>query len=123
MRDRYSEFEKKGANVVAIGLGLPMMAQDFKEQFRVPFPVLVDTKKNTYRLMTAAKAGLMQLIGPKQLIAGLKMRRQGFSLPKQDPNQLGAALVVGKGGKLLFKHLARDAADHPPVDALLGALP
>lgn len=123
MRDRYSEFESKGAKVVAIGLGLPMMAQDFKEQFRVPFQVLVDKPKTTYGLMAAARVGWMKVIGPKQLLKGLKLWRRGVGVPKQDPNQLGAALVVGKGGDVLYKFAAQDATDHPPVDDLLKALP
>jgi hypothetical protein len=49
--------------------------------------------------------------------------KRGQALPKQDPTQLGGAIVVDRKGDIVFIHRARDAQDNAPVDELLAALP
>lgn len=130
MRDRYPELVAKGANVAVIATGFPAMAKDFQEEYRIPFPVLVDTPRKTY-----AALGLGRLSGRRvtwltlrEAIVGrglAALRRFGVGPPKkgQDVFQLGGALVVAPGGKVMLVQRAADFMDNVPVDALLGALP
>ena len=127
MRDRYEEFEAKGANVAAIGMGLTAMAADFKEKQGIPFTLLVDRRRETHRVFELPRGKLLELVGPRQVVRGIKSaltgNMQGRPAPKQDVLQLGGSLVVAKGGEILHLHRAASADDNAPVDHLLDALP
>jgi len=125
VRDRYSEFQSKGANVAIVGMGLPAMAADFRDEYHVPFPVLVDAKRQSYKALELKRGSLGQLLG-KGFLGRLwaAARKYGVGKPKagQDVAQLGGAVVVKPGGTLAFVHRAQDSSDNVPVDALLKAL-
>ena len=124
MRDSYGEFTSRGVQVAAVGMGTPAMATDFKREDEVPFPVLIDHTKETYRLVGLKRATLADAVKPKVLLRGaLALIKRGQALPQQDPAQLGGAIVVDRNGNIIFVHRARDAQDNAPVDALLEALP
>jgi peroxiredoxin len=122
---RYEEFRSKGAGVAAIGMGIPEMAADFREKQDVPFPLLVDRTKQTYRALEMKKGNLWDVMGPpnwvryaKAIVAG-----HGVDKPKQDPLQLGGVLVVDTGGKVVYEFRSSAAADNPPIEDVLAALP
>lgn len=127
MRGRYEEFEAKGANVAAIGMGLTAMAADFRDKQDIPFPLLVDRGRETHRALELKRGNLLDVAGPKQVVRGIKSlltgNAQGRPAPKQDVLQLGGALVVAPGGEVLYRHQATGAEDNAPVDDLLNALP
>jgi hypothetical protein len=127
LRDRYEEFEAKGAGVAAIGMGLTAMAADFREKHDIPFPLLVDRHRETHKALELKRGNLLEIVGPKQVARGLKAFVTGTSAgrpaPKQDVLQLGGALVVAPSGDVLYRHLATGAEDNAPVDDLLAALP
>lgn len=126
LRERYEEFQARGADVAAIGMGTPEMAADFRDKKSVPFPLLVDTTKQTYKALELGRASTMDLLGPRVwgrgLKAYLKGEHQGLTI-KQDPTQLGGAAVLARGGETVLLHRARDAADNLPVEELLRAIP
>lgn len=100
------------------------MAADFKREFAVPFPVLIDHTKETYRLLGLKRATLVDAVKPKVLVrSAVSFVKRGQAVPKQDPAQLGGAIVVNQDGDIIFIHRAKDAQDNAPVDALLEALP
>ena len=127
MRDRYPEFQAKGAEVAAIGMGLTAMAADFKEKQGIPFPLLIDRRRETHRLLELQRAKLLEIVGPKQVVNGIKSMLtgsgQGRPAPKQDVLQLGGAVVVDTSGEILYTHRAKSADDNAPADDLLAALP
>ncbi len=125
MRDRYDEFERRGAGVAAVGMGWPELAAGFKEQFDIPFPVLVDRTRESYRALGIRRGSLMDVIGPKVWLPWAKsmLSGTGQTLTKVDQLQLGGAIVVAPGGKVLLQHAASDSADNVPVDEILRALP
>lgn len=127
MRGRYEEFEAKGAEVAAIGMGLTAMAADFKEKQDIPFRLLVDRRRETHQAFELERGKLLAVVGPRQVVRGIKSfltgNVQGRPAPKQDVLQLGGALVVAPGGDVLYEHRARSADDSAPADDLLAALP
>lgn len=127
MRDRYEEFEAKGANVAAIGMGLTAMAADFKAKQDIPFPLLIDRRRETHRALELKRGNLLEIVGPKQVARGIKGlltgSTQGRPAPKQDVLQLGGSLVIAPGGKVLYMHRAAGSDDNAPIDDLVGALP
>ncbi len=123
MRDHYEAFKAKGAEVVSIGMGLPAMAADFREQQRIPFPVLVDRTKESYRALGLRKGSLNDYIGPKlwKRLPGL-LFKYGGGRPKQDVTQMGGALVIGAGGKVKLVQRSEDSDQNIPPEKLLAAL-
>ena len=58
------------------------------------------------------------MAGLRALAAG---ERVGFAR-SDDTLQLGADVVIDRGGRIAFQHLAADAADRVPPDQLLAVL-
>jgi hypothetical protein len=105
-------------------MGTPAMAGDFKRKYDVPFPVLIDRTKQTYRLLGLRRATLVDAVKPKVLWRGaVSFVKRGQAIPQQDPAQLGGAIVVDRSGEIVHVHRAKDAQDNAPVDQLLAALP
>jgi peroxiredoxin len=124
LRDRESEIKAAGAEVTVIGMGATKTAHDFKTKNRLPFRLLIDKKKQTYRLLGLDQGSLADVAGPKVWAAGAKsIVKHGQGVPKEDPLQLGGSMVVAKGGEVLLVHRAKTSSDNLPVDALLEALP
>ncbi|MDQ3915373.1 MAG: AhpC/TSA family protein [Actinomycetota bacterium] len=127
MRDRYEDFRAKGAEIAAIGMGLTAMAADFKEKQGIPFPLLVDRRRETHRAFELQRGTLLEVAGPRQVARGIKSfltgNVQGRPAPKQDVLQLGGAMVIDRGGDVLYTHRARSADDNASADELLEALP
>jgi hypothetical protein len=124
LRDRYEEFVSAGAEVVAIGMGASQRGQAFKEEMAIPFPLLIDRTRETYRLLELDRGSWNDLVGPKVWGRGLKSLARGNRQrwPSEDPKQLGGAAVVLPGPRMAFVHRAKSASDNVPVDRLLEAL-
>lgn len=125
MRDHYQEFRDKGAEVVAIGMGWPEAAADFRDEYRIPFPILVDHTKDTYRALGFQRASLLEIYklnvifkGAIEVMTGNRLRQA-----KQDWHMLGGAVVVERGGDVKLVHRSKDPADMLPVEDLLDAVP
>ena len=129
MRDRHQELVSRGANVAVIATGLPAMAKDFQEQYRLPFPVLVDTPRASYAALGLKRASgwavTWSSLRETLLLRGIvKVARFGVAPPKKKQNvfQLGGALVVAPGGAVKLVHRSTEVNDNVPVDALVEAL-
>jgi hypothetical protein len=110
--------------VVAVGLGLPAMAEDFRRELRIPFPVLLDPKAETYRLMQWSRGNWMEIIGPGRWLPGLKAMAKGYALTLKglDVKQLGGAVVIGPDGLVRYSFRSRFPEEPPRVDDLLRHL-
>jgi hypothetical protein len=124
LRDRYEDFLTAGAEVVAIGMGASRRAQAFKDEMAIPFPLLIDRTKETYRLLELDRGSWTDVAGPTVWGRGLTSIARGNrqSWPQEDPRQLGGAAVVLPGSRMAFVHRAKTSSDNVPVDELLKAL-
>jgi peroxiredoxin len=124
LRDDVGQFQSKGAKLVAIGMGLPAMAADFKEKQNIPFLLLVDQERKTYKALELERS-LLAATGPQVWLKGAKslLKGHGVARAEQDWQQLGGSMVVARGGEVLLIHRASDSADNAPVKRLLEALP
>ncbi len=125
MSERYKEFEDRGADVVAVGMGRVDMARHFAETRDIPFRLLVDHGQDSYRALELKRGTLMEVAGPKVWLRGIKGTLTGHpsSLPKQDAKQMGGVMVVDAGGDVRYLHRAAQSSDNPPIDDVLAALP
>ena len=125
MSERYDEFRARGTDVVAIGMGRVDMAAHFAETRSIPFRLLVDHDRESYRALGLKVGSWMDAAGPKVWVRGVKGVLAGHpsSLPKQDPKQMGGVMVIGRGGDVLYLHRTEESSDNPPIDDVLAALP
>jgi hypothetical protein len=124
LRDSYDQFKQKGVTVAAIGMGWPAAAAAFKEERGIPFPLLVDHRKETYRAMDLKRGSPWEVLGPPMWFRHVRAyMRQGFSLAQQDWQQLAGVVIAEPGGEIVFSHRALDPADNPSVEKLVAALP
>jgi hypothetical protein len=124
LRDRHEDFERVGANLLAIGMGIPEMAAHFRDTQEIPFPLLVDHTKETYRALEIGRGSWMDVAGPKVWARSAKsiLSGKGQGVPKQDPLQLGGAIVVEAGGRVRYLHRAKTSSDNPKPEELLEQL-
>jgi peroxiredoxin len=125
LSDRREEFEAKGAGIVAIGMGRPEMAAHFRDERDVPFPLIVDHDKKTYKALELKRGNLWDMAGPQNWLRYTKgiLAGHGVAAPKQDPSQMGGVVVVEAGGKIVYVHRGEIPADNPMVDEVLEAVP
>jgi hypothetical protein len=127
LRDRYEDVKARGAEIVAIGQGFPEMAADFKRKRKIPFPLLVDRDRVSYKAMGLPKGSVMDAFAPHMLARGtlsfVKGHPQGLTPEGSSVKQLGGVLVVDRGGKVLLAHQSKDASDNLSVEVLIAALP
>jgi len=120
LRDQHEEFTKRDVRLVVIGMGATETAHRFKNDYRLPFTVLVDKKRESYRLLGLKRGSISELMGPRVWAKGIKnIVRHGQGIPKEDPYQLGGAALV-ENRKVKFVHRASTSADNLPVDKLLA---
>jgi peroxiredoxin Q/BCP len=58
LRDRYAEFQQRGAHVLAIAPDTRENAQDYFEREELPFPCLPDPDRTVYRLYDVKSAAM-----------------------------------------------------------------
>jgi hypothetical protein len=125
LSERYREFQDRGADVVAVGMGRVDMAKHFAQTRDIPFRLLVDQHQESYRALQLKRGTLMDVAGPKVWMRGIKGTLTGHpsSLPKQDAKQMAGVMVVAAGGDVRYLHRAEASSDNPPIDDVLAALP
>jgi AhpC/TSA antioxidant enzyme len=124
LRDAKDEFSARGAKLAAIGMGWPEAAAHFRDTYEIPFPLLVDHAKETYRALEF-KRSAMRTLGPQVWLGFAKNMISGHrsALAKEDPMQLSGAVVADTSGQVLFLHRAGSSSDNAPVESLLQAIP
>jgi hypothetical protein len=125
LRPHADEIEKAGARLVIVGNGWPAMAKDFAAKAGLPASatLLTDPSLQSY-LAAGLKRSALLTLGPKGLIPFIRTWRKGFrqGRTKGDPWQQGGALVIGRGGQVLFRHVSTGPSDQADPAALLSAL-
>jgi hypothetical protein len=123
LRDAYQSFRSMGATVAAIGLGSVEEAAQFRNRYDLPFPLLVDRSKKTYKALGTGRSAL-RAAGPRVWWSGATsiLAGHGQAVPRQDWRQLGGAAVIEPGGKIRVVHRSKTASDNLAVSELLAAL-
>ena len=125
MREHEQAFRKKGAQLVAIGLGDSGYARHFREDTAITFPLLVDEKREAYRAVELRHASLLHLLRKDNAIARKRAKAGGHRQHKlgKDPLQLGGSFVFAPGNVDRFVHVSETFGDNASPADLLAALP
>ena len=119
--EHLAPFTTLGAQVIAIGNGSALMAQDFVDKFSLNFDVFTDPSRKTY-----AAAGMHRRLGLDLSVFRSTVRalRSGHiqGRTQGDPWQQGGVLALDDEARVLFHHVDNAAGDSAPVPAVLAAL-
>jgi peroxiredoxin len=124
LRDAYREVQGAGAEVVAIGTGNPSVARAFVEDYRIPYPVLVDADARAARIAAIERVPFWQLFHPASYAGTRRAWRAGHRIGASGKrvDQLGATFVLGPGPALCYEHRDAHSADHAPLAEVLASL-
>lgn len=125
MREHEQEFARKGAQLVAIGLGDANYARQFRDDTGIKFPLLIDEKKEAYQAAGLGKASVLHLLRKDNAAARKRAKAGGHRQHKlgKDPFQLGGSFVFVPGNVDRFAHVSETFGDNASVADLLAALP
>ena len=124
MRDAYPDVQRTGAEVVAIGTGNPSFARAFIDDYRIPYPVLIDADARAARTAQVARVPFWKLFDPTSYAGARRAWRAGHRIGASGKrvDQLGATFVVGPGPALHYEHRDAHSADHAPLGDVLASL-
>jgi NAD(P)-dependent dehydrogenase (short-subunit alcohol dehydrogenase family) len=123
LRDALGEIRSRGAELVIVGNGSPAFAQAFREDMALDAPLLVDPELRAYRA-AGLRRGRVELLSPRLPLHAIRALRAGArqGAIQGDPWQLGGVFVIRPDGALVYRHVSREAGDHPPVREVIAAL-
>lgn len=125
LRLHVSEIEAAGARLVLVGNGSPAMAKDFAAKAGLPASVtlVTDPSRQSYVAAGLKRSALLTL-GPKGWIPFLRTLKRGFRQGpiRGDPWQQGGALVVARGGEVLYRQVSTGPSDQADPTSLVAAL-
>jgi hypothetical protein len=124
LRVHQPEFQNKGANLAAIGLGDANYALIFREDTGINFPLLVDENREAYRTAGLRSASLLHLLRRDNAIARKRAKADGHRQHKLgvNPFQLGGSFVFAPGDVDRFAHLSETFGDNAAIPDLLEAI-
>jgi hypothetical protein len=124
LREHEQDFRKKGAGLVAVGLGDVAYARHFREDTKIDFPLLIDEKREAYGAIALRKASLLHLLRKdnaayrkRAKAAGHRQHRLG-----KDPLQLGGSFVFAPGNVDRFVHVSETFGDNASPTDILAAI-
>jgi peroxiredoxin len=133
LRDEHERINRSGADVALVGHGDPDAAVEFASSKALPFPLLLDRDRGTYRAYGLVQGKAMQVLSPRVALPWIKAelssetRQRGLSGGNflQMPGTFVVdtrGVVRARGGMIRMAHRNRNLADAPSIDQLLDAL-
>jgi hypothetical protein len=119
------DIEAAGARIVLIGQATPRHAAHYRRRFAPDLTILADEERSTYKLIGAIRGGASELLNANVVLKGVGRgvrNRAVQGRPIGDVRQLGATLLVAPGGRVVWSHMSRDAADNASVEEILEAV-
>jgi peroxiredoxin len=114
----------RGAELYVVGNGSVEQARAFRDEQRLPCPVLTDPTREAYCALEMRR-GPRTVLRPVVLLRSLGAWLRGFRQHSVagDPLQQGGVLVVEPGGGERFRYISRSAGDHPRPARVVESLP
>ena len=128
MREKQSEFEKRGVALACVVQGTAEEAARFCGRHGVESLCIPDPEKESYRALGLGRASLWEIILPSDDLkrrraeakqAGCSNKLEGARQKHSDIFQLSGAALVAAGGKILWLHRSKHTGDLPSADELL----
>ena len=123
MRDDYPRFQEAGGEVLAVTMGTPEQAAEFRAKLDAPFPLLADAGREVYQAYGLKRGSVNQVMGPKTWLRLTKATlRAGLGKPVGDVWQMPGAFVIDRQGIIRYAHYPTDQSERPSNEDLLQTL-
>jgi hypothetical protein len=124
LREHQAEFDAKGINLAAIGLGDRTFAKAFQEETGITFPLLIDEDRVAYKAVGLRSANIFHMFRSDNKVAKKRATAAGHQQTKlgKNPFQLGGSFVFAPGNVDLFAHISETFGDNASVPALIHAV-
>lgn len=128
MRERQSEFEKRGVVLVCVVQGTAADAARFCGRHGVESLCIPDPQKESYRALGLERTSLWKIVfaspeakrrHAEAKRAGCSNNLEGARQKHSDVFQLPGAALVAEGGTILWLHRGEHTGDLPLADELL----
>lgn len=104
----------------------PQHIDAYLERRPLPFPVLIDADRSTYRAYGLGRGTVRRVWGARMAKRYLEIfREQGFERPPratEDTLQLGGNFIIDPQGTLIYGYWGEGPDDRPEVDDLVAAI-
>lgn len=104
----------------------PENLRDYSRRNALPFPILVDHERTTYRAYGLGRGSLTRVWGLRAARRYAQIIRRsgtsGLARPTEDPRQLGGDFVIAPDGTLAYGFWGAGPDDRPSVDDLIAAI-
>lgn len=123
MREHYGAILQAGGELSLVGSGQVFQAKAFKDEWKLPFRLLVDPQRLAYQAAELER-GVLRTLSARSLGYAFSALRKGFRQgPQQGDNfQQGGALVIAPGGAIRFRQASQRTGDHASIEDLLLAV-
>ncbi|MCO6456504.1 MAG: redoxin domain-containing protein [Pirellulaceae bacterium] len=120
VRDAYQRIQAAGGQVVAVTMGSPAQAADFRQRLKLPCSCLADPQRIAYQAWQIPLAGVSQVAGLRVWAPAMRaLVRGGAGLPVGDVRQLQGAFLVDTSGVVRQALRGQHSADVATVEQLL----
>ena len=122
LRQRSDELERLGVDVLVVTFEAGPIAQNYARTTGLPFPIVVDARRELYHAYGMLHARKRDLFGPASVLVYLRLMLRGrrLRLPTGDTFQLGGDVLIDPRGSVRVHHVGSGPADRPSIDALLA---
>ncbi|MCH8107071.1 MAG: redoxin domain-containing protein [Chloroflexi bacterium] len=122
MRQKHGEIEALGAAVLAVSFEPRDRLFQLSRVLRLPFPLLSDQERDTYRAYGLQRGNLRQIFSFGTVLAYVKLLAQGrlYHFRRSDLRQLGGDFVVDPEGVIRYQYRSAAPHDRPSVEELIG---
>ncbi len=123
MREAYSEFQARGAEVAIVTIDAPAQVAALCQRYRCEFPCLSDPRAEAYRAFGLERGGVAQLVTPRIIWrAAVSALKGNYGGPIGEIFQMGGTFVIDREGVVRYRYRNRDAADNAPLAEVVAAL-
>lgn len=123
LRDIKDAIQERGAQLLVIGNGNPRQARAFRDEWKIDFPMLVDTGLDAFRA-AGLRRGLGATFNRKVFQNARRAMKAGFrqGAVQGDPWQQGGTFVIDATGQVVFAHISQEGGDHASTSDVLDQL-
>ncbi|QEL18134.1 peroxiredoxin-like family protein [Limnoglobus roseus] len=119
----YERLQEAGIHVLGVGHAPPPVVTQFLERNPIPFPVVTDVSRESYKAMGLPRVPLRHFLRPRILLDFFRLLFKGEKILRlthtEDIQQLGGDYLIGRDRKILYVYPSRDATDRVSVETLL----
>lgn len=121
---RYDQLKDAGIDVVAVGHAPPAVTARFVERDALPFAVVTDVTKASYKAMGLMRVPFYHFFRPRIVWDAIKLLLRGEKIRRltrtEDILQLGGDFLIDRDRRILYAYPSVDATDRAGAETMLS---